>query len=118
MDFVASMPGSKSRYSGARRANRARFIPALTNSSICAGTRCSRPRSRSERLLKATPREVVANAEAVEIKIQNALLVGVARIAHPNMRVEASGSLCQGFVDGFRVVRGGDRNDIGVGRAA
>ena len=46
IDFVASMPGSKSEYSGARPAKRARFIPALTNSSICAGTRCRRPRSR------------------------------------------------------------------------
>jgi peptidase M48-like protein len=39
IDLVSSMPGSKSRYSGARPAKRARLIPALTNSSICEGTR-------------------------------------------------------------------------------
>ena len=71
-----------------------------------------------ECLLQAVSREVIIDAEAVEIKVKNALLVGVARITHSNMGVEAPGSLRQRFVDRFGMVRGGDRDDIGVGGAA
>jgi hypothetical protein len=99
MDFVASMPGSKSRYSGVRRAKRARFIPALTYPGLDELFDVCRHEMQAaevpvEGLREATPGEVVANSEAIEIEIKNTLLVGVGWIAHPDIGIEASRSLC------------------------
>ena len=46
------------------------------------------------------------------------LFVGIVRIAHPDVRIETSGSFCQGFVDLFWVVGCGDRDNVIVCRAA
>ncbi len=66
-------------------------------------------------LLKATSRKVVSDAEAIEIKFKNTLLVGVVWISHADVSIEAPGPLCQRFVDGLGMICGGDRDDIGVG---
>lgn len=67
-----------------------------------------------ERLLKTAAREVVVDPKAVQIKIENALFVGSARITHPDMRIEASGAFGKRFIDRLRMVGGGDRDNVGV----
>src|SRR5262249_37272064 len=46
-----------------------------------------------ERLLQALAGYMIADPKAVEIKLEDTLLVGIARVAHPNMGIEPSGSL-------------------------
>ena len=115
MDLIASIPGSKSEYSGARRASRARLTPALTNSSICAGTSCSRPNSLARTICTTSARQLVGDAEAVEIEVEDALLLVVGRIAHADMSVETSGALGQRLVDRLAMICRGDGDDVGVG---
>ena len=105
IDLVASMPGSKSRYSGVRRAKRARLMPAFDELLDMRRHEVQAAEITGQGLLQPASRHFVADAEAVEIEVEDALLLVVAWIAHPDMRIEASGALCQRFVDGFRVIR-------------
>ena len=68
--------------------------------------------------MKPPPREIVVYAESIEIKTENAFLVGVVWIAHPDMRVETSGSLGQRFIDRFRMVGRRDGDNVCVSGAA
>ena len=102
------MPGSKSEYSGARRDSRARLTPALTNSSIWAGTRCSRLNSRPDHHLQPPPGEFVFDAEPFDVEIEHALLLVLGRIAHADVSVEAAGAPGSRFVDRFAMIGRGD----------
>ena len=66
--------------------------------------------------LQTPARQLVRDAEAVEIEFEDALLLVVGRIAHADMRVEAAGAPGQRLVDRLGMIGGGDRDDVGIGR--
>ena len=69
-----------------------------------------------ENHLQTSARQLVGDPEAVEIKLEDALLLVVGRIAHADMRVEASGAPGQRLVDRLAMICRGDGDDVGVGR--
>ena len=69
-------------------------------------------------LLKATAGEFIIHRETIEIEVKHTALIGVARVAHADVRVETPGALGQCLVDRFGVVGRRDGDYVRVSRAA